>query len=272
MIEAESTLGSDAPPSAPAAPVADWSDVRGFQVVSQRRAAEAPAAHGGSRVLRRANSPRSSTCGRRGSPSPSTSSIVLSSDGVIRWLGDPIARLIGGDDILKPRSVLLADEALAPEGRQSVEARLSLWIAAHIRKVLGALEALAEPGEVGEPARELALRVVAGVRGARARSRARAGEKPRSERARRAAQARRPFRRLLHLCSRASEAGRARRCARSSGAFGAGRSPARSGCSPSPRRGARPFPPRRRWGPRPTASPDFASAATALCASISSSG
>ena len=35
MIEAELTLGSDAPPSAPAAPVADWSDVRGFQVVPE---------------------------------------------------------------------------------------------------------------------------------------------------------------------------------------------------------------------------------------------
>ena len=159
MIEAESTLGSDAPPGAPAAPVADWSDVRGFQVVSQAGAAEAPAAHTDPESYARELAKELDVRAARFAQSVDES-IVLSSDGVIRWLGDPIARLIGGDDILKPRSVLLADEALAPEGRQSVEARLSLWIAAHIRKVLGALEALAEPGEVGEPARELALRVV----------------------------------------------------------------------------------------------------------------
>ncbi len=78
---------------------------------------------------------------------------------MIRWLGDPIARLIGGDDILKPRTVLLADEALPSEARETVESRLALWIAAHIRKVLGPLEALSEPSDAPEPAREIAKRV-----------------------------------------------------------------------------------------------------------------
>jgi ATP-dependent RNA helicase SUPV3L1/SUV3 len=158
MTEAESTLGGDAPPSAPATPAPDWSDVRGFQVVAQA-GAEAPAAPTDPEVFARDLAKELDARSSRFAQSVDES-IVLASDGIIRWLGDPIARLIGGDDILKPRSVLLADEALAPEARQSVEARLALWIAAHIRKVLGVLEALAEPGEIGEPARELAGRVV----------------------------------------------------------------------------------------------------------------
>jgi ATP-dependent RNA helicase SUPV3L1/SUV3 len=158
MIEADSTLGSDAPTGAPAAPVADWSDVRGFQVVPHA-GAEAAAAPADPEAYAVELAKELDVRAARFAQSVDES-IVLSSDGVIRWLGDPIARLIGGDDVLKPRSVLLADEALAPEGRQTVEARLALWITAHIRKVLGALETLAEAGEIGEPARELALRIV----------------------------------------------------------------------------------------------------------------
>ncbi len=36
-------------------------------------------------------------------------SIVLANDGVIRWLGDPIAKLATGPDLLSPRAVILAD-------------------------------------------------------------------------------------------------------------------------------------------------------------------
>ena len=86
-------------------------------------------------------------------------SIILASDGVIRWLGDPVARLAGGDELLKPKALLLADDALPAEGREAAQNRLNLWIAAHIRKVLGPLEGLAEPGAVADPVRELAVKV-----------------------------------------------------------------------------------------------------------------
>jgi ATP-dependent RNA helicase SUPV3L1/SUV3 len=75
-------------------------------------------------------------------------SIVLSSEGLMRWLGDPVARVVAGDALLQPRAVLLADEALAAEDRAAVENRAGLWLAAHIRKVLGPLLALSEGGEL----------------------------------------------------------------------------------------------------------------------------
>ena len=85
---------------------------------------------------------------------------MLASDGLIRWLGDPVARLIAGEELLKPRAVLLADEALSNEDREAVQTRLGLWIKAHVSKVLGPLEALAEPGAaVVEPVRALANRI-----------------------------------------------------------------------------------------------------------------
>ncbi len=34
----------------------------------------------------------------------------MSSDGLVRWLGEPVARLAAGDNIMKPRVILLADE------------------------------------------------------------------------------------------------------------------------------------------------------------------
>ena len=40
-------------------------------------------------------------------------SIVLASDGIVRWLGDPVARLAPGADLLTPSAVILADSPLA---------------------------------------------------------------------------------------------------------------------------------------------------------------
>ena len=54
--------------------------------------------------------------------------IVLSLDGHLRWQGEPIARLVAGDDALKPRFVILADEQLSGPPRELVEARLTAWL------------------------------------------------------------------------------------------------------------------------------------------------
>jgi ATP-dependent RNA helicase SUPV3L1/SUV3 len=155
MVEAEATRNDDAPESAPAASIPDWADVRGFQVLAAAGAEPVADPETHARELAKELSARAARFAQS-----IDDSIVLASDGVIRWLGDPVARLVGGDDILKPRGVLLADEALSGEARESVETRLALWITAHVRKVLGPLEALAEPGAVADPARELARRVV----------------------------------------------------------------------------------------------------------------
>src|SRR5271156_514961 len=157
MVDAESTQGNDGLAVASAAPIPDWSNVRGFQVLAAAGLeSDASAADPNARAeLGKELTARSA----RFSQSVDDS-IVLASDGLIRWLGDPVARLIAGEELLKPRAVLLADEALSAEDRQAVQARLGLWIKAHVSKVLGPLEALAEPGAaVVEPVRALANRI-----------------------------------------------------------------------------------------------------------------
>ena len=93
------------------------------------------------------------------------SAIVLSNDGVIRWLGDPVAQTLPGPGVLSPSAVILADESLPDASRETVKTRVDLWIAAMTRRVLAplfALEALQEGPEVvrdlaGKLARSLGI-------------------------------------------------------------------------------------------------------------------
>lgn len=71
---------------------------------------------------------------------------ALSLDGIIRFIGEPIAVLQAGAKVLEPRFVLLADEELAGIHREMVETRLGIWLKAHIAKHLGPLFGL-ESGE-----------------------------------------------------------------------------------------------------------------------------
>ena len=57
-------------------------------------------------------------------------SIVLANDGIIRWLGDPIAKLAPGPDLLTPSALILADSRLPEGARQTVATRVELWLAA----------------------------------------------------------------------------------------------------------------------------------------------
>ena len=153
----KSTQANDALAVAPAAPIPDWSNVRGFQVLAAA-GPESDASDADPNA--RAELGKELTARAARFSQSVDNSIVLASDGLIRWLGDPVARLIAGEELLKPRAVLLADEALSAEDREAVQARLGLWIKAHVSKVLGPLEALAEPGAaVVEPVRALANRI-----------------------------------------------------------------------------------------------------------------
>jgi ATP-dependent RNA helicase SUPV3L1/SUV3 len=156
MVDAESTQGNDALAGAPSAPISDWSNVRGFQVL-----AAAGLEPDASVVEPNARTELEKELAARAARFAQSvdESIVLASDGVIRWLGDPVARLIAGEDLLRPKAVLLADEALPAESREAVQTRLGLWLTAHVSKVLGPLEALAEPGAVAEPVRALGNRI-----------------------------------------------------------------------------------------------------------------
>lgn len=71
---------------------------------------------------------------------------VLGNDGVIRWLGEPVGKIAAGAGVLSPATRVLADEQLAGAALDKVKQRLDLWLAQHVKKLLGPLEAL-EKGE-----------------------------------------------------------------------------------------------------------------------------
>ena len=54
--------------------------------------------------------------------------LALGSDGTVRWIGAPIATLVEGEDALKPRPVLLADEQLTGPARDKVAARVERFV------------------------------------------------------------------------------------------------------------------------------------------------
>ncbi len=84
---------------------------------------------------------------------------ILANDGLIRWQGEAVARLTGGDRALSPRIRLLADEQLTGPARDKVQARLDLWIAARIEKLLGPVTALEKAEDLQGLARGVAFQV-----------------------------------------------------------------------------------------------------------------
>jgi ATP-dependent RNA helicase SUPV3L1/SUV3 len=72
--------------------------------------------------------------------------IVLANDGLIRWGGEPVARIAAGDRPVNPGLRLIADDLLPVVAREQIEARLGAWLKAHVARLLGPLLAL-ESGE-----------------------------------------------------------------------------------------------------------------------------
>ena len=110
---------------------------------------------------------------------------VLAGDGTLRWQGAAIARLAESDDALKPRLILLADEALPAPARERVQARIDLWLANHAETLLKPLFDLRAAETLPAPARGIAFRLVGESRHHRAERNRRRGEGPRPGRARR---------------------------------------------------------------------------------------
>lgn len=71
---------------------------------------------------------------------------VLANDGLIRWLGEPVGRIMAGGHILTPQVRVIADEQLTGPALELVQRRLDLWLAQHVTKLLGPLAEL-EKGE-----------------------------------------------------------------------------------------------------------------------------
>ncbi len=81
---------------------------------------------------------------------------VLSHDGLLRWVGEPVARLVAGEKAIEPRLRLLVEEHLTGPAREQVEARLQLWLKNHITRLLGALPLLEEASTLTGIARGIA--------------------------------------------------------------------------------------------------------------------
>lgn len=86
--------------------------------------------------------------------------VVLSADGTLRWVGQPVGKLLAGEDALTPRVHLLADEQLTGPARDKVQARLDLWVSAHIGALLKPLVDLKTATDLEGIARGVAFRMV----------------------------------------------------------------------------------------------------------------
>ena len=85
---------------------------------------------------------------------------VLTADGTVRWVGEPVAKLIPGDTVLAPRFKIIADEHLTGASRDQVDARIALWIKAHVEKLLGSLNKLTDAQDITGIGRGIAFQIV----------------------------------------------------------------------------------------------------------------
>lgn len=88
------------------------------------------------------------------------SDIVLDSEATLRWLGEPVGKLVSGEDTLKPRVTLLADEQLTGASRDAVARRLERWTTNQIATLLKPLVELASDETLAPAARGVAFRLV----------------------------------------------------------------------------------------------------------------
>jgi ATP-dependent RNA helicase SUPV3L1/SUV3 len=85
--------------------------------------------------------------------------LVLTTDGTLRWLGQPVGKLVAGEEVLKPRVRIIADEHLTGAPRDGVQARLDLWLKSHIERLLEALFRLAAADDITGIARGVAFQL-----------------------------------------------------------------------------------------------------------------
>ncbi|AZO21254.1 helicase [Mesorhizobium sp. M1E.F.Ca.ET.045.02.1.1] len=90
----------------------------------------------------------------------SNGDLALGSDGILRWIGAPIGTLVAGDEALKPRLVLLADEQLTGPARDKVAARAERFVNFQIETLLKPLVDLKNAEQLAGIARGIAFQLV----------------------------------------------------------------------------------------------------------------
>lgn len=86
--------------------------------------------------------------------------LALGSDGTVRWLGEPVARLSATDHVMRPRIIVLADEQLTGNARDHVAARIERFVNHHIATVLKPLDDLSRSEDLQGLAKGLAFQLV----------------------------------------------------------------------------------------------------------------
>ncbi|MDN2567222.1 helicase-related protein [Aquibium sp. A9E412] len=86
--------------------------------------------------------------------------LAIGADGLLRWLGAPVATLVVGEDPLAPRIVLLADEQLTGPARERVAARAQRYADLQLETLLKPLFDLRRADHLSGMARGLAFRLV----------------------------------------------------------------------------------------------------------------
>ncbi|MEL6735197.1 MAG: helicase-related protein [Pseudomonadota bacterium] len=87
------------------------------------------------------------------------SDIVLDQDATLRWVGAPVGRVVAGEDVMRPRVLLLADEQLTGPARDKVAARLERWLAYQTNTLLKPLADLKMTDGMEGLARGIAFQV-----------------------------------------------------------------------------------------------------------------
>lgn len=85
--------------------------------------------------------------------------LLLSNDGIIRWLGETVGVICAGAHVLQPRVSILADQQLTGQALALAQRRLELWLAQHVTKLLGPLSELEKGDGLEGLARGLAFQI-----------------------------------------------------------------------------------------------------------------
>ncbi len=85
---------------------------------------------------------------------------TLSSDGIVRWIGQPVGQLVATEDFLKPKLIVLADTQLMGEARDKVVKRLERFITFHFETALKPLFDLRNADSLTASTNSLALQLV----------------------------------------------------------------------------------------------------------------
>ncbi|ETS17263.1 hypothetical protein Q648_00980 [Bartonella quintana JK 12] len=85
---------------------------------------------------------------------------TLNSNGIVRWIGQPVGQLIATEDFLKPKLIVLADTQLTGEARDNVVKRLERFVTFHFETNLKPLFDLRNADSLTDSTSSLALQLV----------------------------------------------------------------------------------------------------------------